>query len=229
MKKAQSYSDKIISRLIFYFLGLFILTLGVAFSIKANLGVSPVSSVAYAATCIWGIEIGIATTVFQAILVVIQILLLGRDFKWINCMQIVVGSLFGSLTSLSVFILSFLPPAVTWWMQLLYLATSLVIMSFGIYLYVNADIMNLPIEGFTLTVAKLCKKDFPIVKIIVDCSMVIISGGVCLAFIKKFGSVGAGTLTIATFNGFLIGIWSKLLKKFKQKFLVPEIKEFKID
>lgn len=225
MNNKYVYNDKIVTRLAFYFLGLYILTLGIAFSIKANLGVSPVTSVAYAMTCIWGIDIGIATTIFQSVLVVIQIILLLKDFKWINCMQIVVGTLLGSLTSVNVNILGYLPMATTWWLQIIYLLTSLVLMSFGIYMYVNAGIMHLPIEGFTLTIATLTKKEFHKVKIAVDCTMVILAGSICLIFIRKFGSVGVGTLFIALCQGLMIGLWGKLLKKFKQKLLTPELQE----
>ena len=43
-------------RLPMYFIGLFIMTIGIALSVKSNLGVSPVSSIPYTMTCIWGIE-----------------------------------------------------------------------------------------------------------------------------------------------------------------------------
>ena len=41
-----------------YFIGLFIMTIGIALSVKSNLGVSPVSSIPYTITCVWGIEMG---------------------------------------------------------------------------------------------------------------------------------------------------------------------------
>lgn len=43
-------------RLILYFIGLFIMTLGIAMSVKSDLGVSPVSSIPYTITCIWGLR-----------------------------------------------------------------------------------------------------------------------------------------------------------------------------
>lgn len=45
-------------RLLMYFAGLFIMTMGIALSVKSDLGVSPVSSVPYTMTCVWGIEMG---------------------------------------------------------------------------------------------------------------------------------------------------------------------------
>ena len=45
-------------RIPMYFIGLFIMTIGIALSVKSNLGVSPVSSIPYTMTCVWGIEMG---------------------------------------------------------------------------------------------------------------------------------------------------------------------------
>lgn len=64
-----------------YFIGLFVMTIGIALSVKSNLGVSPVSSIPYTMTCVWGIEMGKATILFHIVLVLIQILLLRRKFK----------------------------------------------------------------------------------------------------------------------------------------------------
>lgn len=45
-------------RLLYYFGGFFVMTIGIALSVKSNLGVSPVSSIPYTMTCVWGIEMG---------------------------------------------------------------------------------------------------------------------------------------------------------------------------
>ena len=74
-----------------YFIGLFVMTIGIAVSVKSNLGVSPVSSIPYTMTCVWGIEMGKATILFHIVLVVIQILLLRKKFKPVQLLQILVG------------------------------------------------------------------------------------------------------------------------------------------
>ena len=50
-----------------YVIGLLIMTLGVAISVKSNLGVSPVSSIPYTITCVVGLEMGKATILFHAV------------------------------------------------------------------------------------------------------------------------------------------------------------------
>lgn len=71
-------------RIPMYFIGLFIMTIGIAFSVKSNLGVSPVSSIPYTMTCVWGIEMGKATILFHVVLVLIQILLLRKNSNPFN-------------------------------------------------------------------------------------------------------------------------------------------------
>lgn len=87
-------------RIPMYFVGLFLMTIGIAISVKSNLGVSPVSSIPYTMTCVWGIEMGKATILFHTILVLIQIILLRRNFKPINLLQIAVGVVFRLLYDL---------------------------------------------------------------------------------------------------------------------------------
>ena len=69
----QFSGEKLTARRIFnYIFGLYLITLGVAFSIKSGLGSAPVSSIPYSMNLIWAIEIGIATIIFHSMLVIIE-------------------------------------------------------------------------------------------------------------------------------------------------------------
>lgn len=69
------------------------MTFGVALSVKSNLGVSPISSIPYTMTCIIGLEMGKATIVFHALLVVFQIVILRKDFL-IRLLLVIVSTFF---------------------------------------------------------------------------------------------------------------------------------------
>mgnify|MGYP000556214682 FL=1 len=86
-----------------------IMTLGVAISVKSNLGVSPVSSIPYTITCVVGLEMGKATILFHAVLVLLQILLLRRAFQAKNLLQIFAGILFGYFTTFCNSLMVFFP------------------------------------------------------------------------------------------------------------------------
>lgn len=53
---------------------------GVAFSIRADLGTSPISSVPYVISLIAPVTVGTATIAMHAVFVLLQILLLRRQF-----------------------------------------------------------------------------------------------------------------------------------------------------
>lgn len=96
--KQETKETSIFVRFLVYVTGFLIMTLGIAISVKSDLGVSPVSSIPYTMTCVWGIEMGKATILFHVGLVLLQIILLRRAFQLKNLLQIPVGILFGYLT-----------------------------------------------------------------------------------------------------------------------------------
>lgn len=63
----------------------------------------------YAMTCIWGIEMGKATILLHCSLVLLQIILLRRNFKPVNLLQVAVGIVFGYFTTFCNWCVSFLP------------------------------------------------------------------------------------------------------------------------
>ena len=189
-------------RIPMYFVGLFIMTIGIALSVKSNLGVSPVSSIPYTMTCVWGIEMGKATIIFHAALVVIQILILRRNFKWINLLQVVVGIVSGYFTTFCNYLATFIPASDNIVLRLVLMLISTVFIAAGIFFYLPADLIPLAGEGVMQAVSEVTHIEFSKVKIGFDCSMVLISVVTCLICIHSLGSVGIGTVIAA----FLVGI-----------------------
>ena len=187
--------------LIQYLCGLFIMTIGIAFSIKTNMGISPVSTIPYTMTVVWGVEIGLATIIFHCGLVLLQFLLLKDRFGIANLAQVPVGVVFGYFTSLSVYLLSFIPDSSGIWMSFLYMAISIFTIAFGIFLYLPPNLVPLAGEGTMQAVSIVFNKKFSNVKIGFDIAMVTISACTCLFFIHSFGSVGICTIISAVFVG----------------------------
>ena len=192
-------------RIPMYFVGLFIMTIGIALSVKSNLGVSPVSSIPYTMTCVWGIEMGKATIMFHAALVLIQILILRKRFKPINLLQVVVGIVFGYFTTFCNYLATYLPSTDNMVMRIVLMLVSTVFIAVGIFFYLPADLIPLAGEGVMQAVSDVTKIEFSKVKIGFDCSMVVISVITCLICIHSLGSVGVGTVIAAFLVGFNLG------------------------
>ena len=211
--------DHLSKRLIMYFLGLFTMTIGVALSVKSNLGVSPVSSIPYTMTCIWGIEMGKATIIFHCFLVLLQMILLRRNFKPVNLLQVLVGIVFGYFTTFCNWGVSFLPTPENLVIRLLMMLISTVIIAFGIFMYLPPNIMPLAGEGAMKAVSDVTGIAFPKVKVGFDITMVVISLISCLIFIKGLGSGGIGTIVAAFLVGSILNVIENVLGNYRDKWL----------
>ena len=206
-------------RIPMYFVGLFIMTVGIALSVKSNLGVSPVSSIPYTMTCVWGIEMGKATIIFHAALVLIQILILRKRFRPINLLQVVVGIVFGYFTTFCNYLATYLPSTDNMVMRIVLMLVSTVFIAVGIFFYLPADLIPLAGEGVMQAVSDVTKIEFSKVKIGFDCSMVVISVITCLICIHSLGSVGVGTVIAAFLVGFNLGRVNKAFGAKRDKLL----------
>lgn len=212
-------SENYAVRFVVYLIGLFIMTLGVSMSVKSNLGVSPVSSIPYTITCIIGLEMGKATILFHIVLVILQIAILRKDFQAKNLLQIIVGIVFGYFTTFSNYLFSFLPTPENLLIRLAMMLCSTVVIAFGIFLYLPADIIPLAGEGAMKAISDKTRVLFSKIKVCFDISMVAISLCACLLILHRLGSVGAGTVVAAVLVGSILGVINKLFGEQRDRVL----------
>ncbi len=206
-------------RLPMYFIGLFIMTVGIAFSIRSDLGVSPVSSPPYTLTVVWNVEMGMATFLFHVALVLLQILLLRRKYKPKNLLQLAVGVVFGLFTTFCNSLVMMIPMPDILPFRIIMLAVSIMIVAIGIFLYVPADIMPLAGEGTMLAISQVTGFKFSNVKIGFDVSVSVISLVICLITVHNPGSVGIGTVVSAVLTGAALGVITRVFGEKRDRLL----------
>ncbi|MDE5737413.1 MAG: hypothetical protein K2H93_03515 [Oscillospiraceae bacterium] len=212
MQNQRSFAN----RLVCYFLGLFIMTIGIAISVKSNLGVSPVSSIPYTMTVCWGIEMGKATILFHAVLIIIQILILRKNFKLKSLLQLPVGIIFGYFTTFCNSLAENIPATDNFVIRIIMILISVILVAIGIFLYLPADVMPLAGEGVMQAVSDTLHIEFSKVKVAFDVTMVIVSLVTCLLLLHNLGSVGLGTVIAALMVGIVLGWIKKLWAKYKK-------------
>ena len=194
-----------IRRICFFTVGLFIMSLGVAFSIASSLGTTPISSISYSLALITNINIGITTFIFNAALIFIQLIILRSDFKKKRLLQFINCVLFGYFTDLALYIVSFIPFDGSILMGIIFLIVSIFLIAFGIFIYMPANIAPLPGEGCVEAVAIVTGWRFSTIKIAFDATMVIISLIMCgLWYTNILGAVNIGTIISAFLVGFTL-------------------------
>ena len=86
---------ELIKRYLFFTVGLFVNSLGVACITKASLGTSPITSVPYVLSLGFQPSIGQFTVFWNLLLVACQLALLRRKFRPIQLLQVPVAAVFG--------------------------------------------------------------------------------------------------------------------------------------
>ena len=199
-------------------IGLVIMAYGVAFSIQAGLGTSPIPSLPYTLSCLLPLTVGTATIAMHCVLILLQIILLRRKYKPIQLLQLPIALLFGWLTDATLATIQFLTPS-NYFQQWLFCLIGILLVGIGVSCEVNADVVPLAGEGFSLAVCQTFSLPFPYVKVGFDCSLVAISCVLGLLVQGKLLGVREGTIAAAIF----VGLASKQVTKWMIKPLMKHL------
>ena len=199
-----------IIRISIFILGLFIMAMGVALSVKADLGVSPISAIPYVLSLSSGLSLGQFTIIFNALLILFQVILLRKKFSPFQLVQLPVVFLFGFFIDFTLFLISDFYLTSYVWKVLLCLG-SCVVLGFGVFLEVKAGISWLPGEGLAMAVSNTFGIDFAHTKTGTDCTMVVT--GIIISFLlhREIMGIREGTVIAAVLVGAMARIFLKKL------------------
>ena len=218
-------------RLLIYVLGLFLMAAGVVFSARSSLGVSPVSSLGNVIYQIGRdagapayVNLGNCTTAVFCVYLLIELIILGRNFKPAMLLQIAVSLLFGQLVNLATAVLSFLPTPGSYGVQLLYLLVSIPLVAAGVMLYLTPNLFPMPGEGLSIAIADKAHISVGTAKTIFDCSVVLLSVFASLFYFRALVGVREGTVICALLVGFVFKLLQKPFQKPLLRFVARESK-----
>ena len=213
----------LLNRILVYVVGLFIMAFGVSLSLKSNLGVSPVNSLPKEISLVMNsfginLSLGNAVIIIFSCYVLVQILIKRRRFPLIDLTQVIFSIIFGYFTNFTGMITNASSYLTSLPMRLLFMAISMVFIAFGVSIYMNAKLVNMPMEGMTLAISEALGKPFARVKIVVDCSTVILALVLSLVFLHGIEGVGVGTVLAAVCVGLLVKPIQKLVSPVLTRF-----------
>lgn len=209
-----------LKRYLLFLVGLFINALGVSLVTKASLGTSPISSIPYVLSLNFPFTLGNFTIVFSIFLILLQILILRKNFKIEDILQIPVSIVFGYFIDLTMYLFFWVNPE-NYLVKLIALLAGCIVLGFGVYLEVVADVVMLPGESFVRAIVQTWNTNFGTTKILFDSSMTIIAGVLSFAFFGKLNGVREGTIIAALLVGFIARLFGKHLE-FIKPYLFPE-------
>lgn len=207
-----------VRRLFFLCAGLIIMAFGVAFSIQAGLGTSPISSVPYATSEISGLSVGSTTIIMNFLFVLIQIAILRRQYDWFQILQFPAAILFGTVIDLAERFIRSITYSnyVEQWLLCL---IGIFLIAFGVSMEVMANLVTTAGEGIVLAICKVVPIKFGNMKMIFDVTLVCIAIILALLFLGRLSGVREGTIAAAILVGQITKQTNKLMKKVEKRML----------
>ncbi len=208
-----------IERLILSIFGLFLMSLGISFTIHSTLGITPVSCPPYVLSHYftqW--TLGQLTVGMHITMVIAQVIILRKDFPKSQYSQILVGFLFGFLIDGSMWLTQSVT-APNYAIQLLYVILGSLLVAIGIIFEVTPKLLYIAGDGLMITIAKVLKQPFGKVKIGFDITLVSFSIIAGLLLLNKVVGIREGTAISAVLVGFIIGKLNPIISPFILRFL----------
>ena len=209
-----------LKRYLIFLVGLFVNSLGVSLITKANLGTSPISSIPYVLSLNFPFTLGNFTIFFSIFLIVLQLIILRKNFKLEHILQIPVSIIFGYFIDLTMILFSWVNPE-AYIMKIVYLLIGCLILGVGVYMEVLADVVMLPGESFVRAIVLTWKTNFGTTKICFDVSMSVIAAVLSFVFAGRLDGVREGTVIAALLVGFIARLIAKKLA-FLKDMIFPE-------
>ncbi len=223
--KGESLKEKVIGFVwqhILLLISMFFMTFGVALCVRSNLGSGVISSIPMSFSLagevgiVPGWTIGGYTNIMNVILVAAQILILRKKFEKIQLFQLLVGFIFGAFLDINMWITSYFSTYQALYSQIIAQLGGATILGCAVAMEIRCGSISMPGEGIQVAIDRVTGKPFPIVKIIVDTTLVVLAviSGYCFFGSWPWTVVGPGTLFAMFYVGYVVKLINPHLKWF---------------
>lgn len=213
-------------RYLFGVLGLAVMAIGIAFSIVADLGTSPISSLPYVASLISPLTVGTATIAMNAGFILLQILIRRRKYDPRQLAQIPAAIAIGFMCDGALWLMSGLDYS-NYATQWLYCILGILGVGIGVAMTVTSKVIVMGGEGLIVAISTtLIEKYGPRrpfvfgdVKIAFDVTLVLSAVILSLTFLGRVEGVREGTVAAAIFVGVVARFFVRKLAGFERTYL----------
>ncbi|MDO4622842.1 MAG: DUF6198 family protein [Eubacteriales bacterium] len=203
-----------------YTFGLLILALGIILNTKSQLGVSPIISVPYSFSAVFGLNFGNASLVMYCILAAIEYLLEWERFKLYDLLQIPLSIVFTRFFNLFG---ALLPEATNVPEKAACLIAGIILTGIGAAMSMNARLVPNPGDGIVQAISDRVKKPTGFCKNCLDVGCVCTTLLVGFLFAGHPVGVGIGTIAAMIGVGRVIALYNHLfLEKTKLQMGIME-------
>lgn len=191
-------------RYLTFLVGIFVMSVGIAMTVHSKIGTTPISSIPLLMSHVTAFTLGQYTVAINVVLLIAQIIILGRRFEPIQYLQLPAAFVFGAFCDLSVWLLRDLQPPDVYPWQLLYSAVGSLVLGVGVWLQVTPRVLMLAGDGISAAVSQVTGREFGTVKIVIDSILVTIAAVLSLILLSALYGVREGTVLSAVLVGWVV-------------------------
>lgn len=204
MQTVKAYfKDITCRRIVVYIIGIAVLACGITMNTKTDFGVSPIISVAYNVSVITGVPLGVMTFVYYVLLILLQRIMLGKDFEAVQWLQAITSLITSAFIQFYDFALPS-PDALA--LRILMLVGAIVITAAGICLTVGAGLVPNPADGLAKAVGIKTGKSLGFSKNLLDFVCMVAAIVIGLVFLRRIMGIGLGTVATMIFTGRVVAL-----------------------
>lgn len=193
----------------FYFIGLIVLTLGIAFAVNSSLGTSPFDALLVGLFRTFGLTIGSWEVVVGLMMVLSNALI---DRKRPEYFALITSLVTGIGIDSWLFILNMFGSPTTWVGKWIYLILSLILTGLGIAIYLQSQVAPNPMDRSMMLISEKTGMSVTYSRALINVILVI------LAFLFG-GAIGIGTLINALVTGAIINFFLPYTKRIRERSL----------
>ena len=210
----RTKTKRFIFRLLIFCAGLIVLSLGIDLNTKTQLGISPINSVPFNVHKMTGLPLWVCVYAFYLLLILLQWLLLQKDFHPVQFLQIATSFVNSILIQFFDDRIPLLTKPVS---QYLVLVLAIVLTAVGISLTAGMKLIPNPGEGAASAIGTALKKDFGLGKNVLDLGCVALSVSLTLLFAHRIMNIGIGTVLSMLVTGRIVKLFSGPTAKLYEK------------
>lgn len=198
------------NRWLIYVLGCVCLAMGLALNTKAGLGVSPILSVSYSASVIWGWSLGNTTLVTYCVLILGQFVIRGENRRWRDLLQLPFSLIFSRVLDVLNGFIVYDASVHSLAENLGVLAAATVLTGIGAAVMVNMDLISHPGDAIVQALAQRMGKEQGVAKNIFDVCCVIFTACMTLVCAGEVVGISLGTVIAMVCIGRVVSLVNHL-------------------
>lgn len=206
-----------VKRILVFIVGVFILSLGIAISVRANLGTTPIASFPTVLSFATPWSLGTYLILVNLVFFVLQIPILGRNFRPFQFVQVPITLGFGIFADISMYLTQWLDTD-NYLAQWGWTIAGAFLVALGVYIETQPRLSYVPGDGFVFALTqRLQNIPFGTIKIVVDGTLVVIAVITSFLLLGRLEGVREGTIFAAFAVGFLLKMIHRIHQRFKQR------------